>query len=204
MIAVLLVQKGLAVRHHATAGRVLHPGIIDGRYGNRTAASLRSWYRATGGAARWGNATGPDPLLDDLVFRNDAGHVTFIHLDSTAEALLNTAAGSYVASRHRWLIVATVLDPEPLGPEPSGPWPYTPGSLDLDPELEPPDPVVDVGPLPDAQQPSPRLLPTGPSPLPVLRPRQQEAPMWPWVVGGIAVLAVVGVVVWKSSKSQSR
>ena len=192
-IAVLAVQKGLAISHHETAGRVHHPGNPDGIYGRWTAASLRTWMRVDPYARQAG-------LTDFNVAEvSDAdGRVRHIVLDSSAAALLAAAGSEYNAARHRRPI-ATVTSPAPTAdpvPVPAAPpssnW-WSDGANDPPPGpvRPPPAAVIDppIPPIPGFPQPSPAppLHPAGPL-LPTLR-RRSEPPLWPWIAGSYALNA---------------
>ena len=190
---VLTVQKALAVSYHETRGRVAHPGTIDGIYGRWTAASLRSWMRESPQARTIG-------LTDfNVVEVADAdGGVRHLNMDAGAVHAFIRMSLDYSGASHRRRIEApptTTSMPDPVTPAPpgTGGW-YGAGSMDLDPEPPGMPPVGVPGAAAPLEESS---TPFGPGMLPTMR-RREEAPVWPWVAGGIAVAVVLGVVVWKS------
>ena len=184
-IDALTAQKGLAVRHNETRGLVSHPSVPDGVWGRWSEASLRSWFR-NDAAGRMARDTGVVSVADT------DGRVRHISVDAYVANMLQAASMDYSASRHRRPIAPTTTsmpDPVPaVDPSPAGAW-YPEGSMDLDPEPEP----IPHG-APPASGP---VLPVPGAAVPALT-RRAEAPVWPWLVGGVAVVAVVGFVAWKS------
>ena len=204
-----VIQQGLATLHHETGGRVQHPGTPDGIYARFSERSLISWLNNTPEGRNV-----PDRGIVSVT--DPDGRTRHINVDNHIGDPLIGASTSYRTTYRRPIQAPTTTsqpDPTPapatalpfLEPrEPTGNAPppslddwYGDGSMELDPE-----PGTTAPPIPRTPGVAPAPVPQ-PQPgaqLPTFRLQRRPDPVWPWVVGIGAVVAIGGFVYWQSTR----